>query len=197
MIEDLELETWREQWRTTAGPRTDFQQGLQTKIKRQNLRHVMGNVVAALAFVAALIFSVWAVRQDPSPLRIGWAVGIWLLVSVCAGYRLRLQRGTWRSETQSTRAFVELWHRRVMAKLRLIRVAFYLVPAWIVFCAALAAANWSALRPDIQAHPADWWKLLGTVFLMVLATLCWLAWQRRRKLAELDEVRTLFKEMRD
>jgi flagellar biogenesis protein FliO len=193
MIEDRELESWREQWRSVAEPLPEIQR----RVKRQNFRFVMSNLVAAIAFVVALILAVMAVRQEPSRLRIGWAVGIGILVFVCAGYRMWAQRGTWRPGTQSTRAFVELWHRRVMAKIRLIRAGLYLVPAWIVFCAALAAANWTAIGPDIHAHPTDWLQVLGAVFLMVLGAVLWLAWYRRRKLAELHEVKGILDEMKD
>lgn len=194
MIEDRELEIWREQWRSVAEPLPEIQRN----IKRQNLHFVIGNVVAASGFLGALILALVAVRQEPSPLRIGWAVGISVLAFVCAGYRMWVQRGTWRPETQSTRAFVELWHRRVMAKIRLVRVAIYLIPAWILFCAVLAAANWAVIGPDVKAHPTDWLLALGAIFLMVLVSLLWLVWYRRPKLAERDKViKRILDEMKD
>jgi hypothetical protein len=201
MIEDRELATWREQWRSGAEPSPDlenqFHAKLHRKIRKQNLRFLISNLLVAIALIAVLIFAAWAVRQEPSPLRIGWAVGIALMVFGGGAYRIWAQRGTWRPEAQSTRAFAELWHRRVTAKIRLIRMAFYLIPGWILFCAVLSAANWSAIGPDIHAHPADWWLALGAIFLMVLVSFLWLAWYRRRRLAELDEVKRILDEMKD
>jgi hypothetical protein len=201
MIEDRELETWRQQWNSGAAPLPESQTQLQTKIhkriKRQNLRFVIGNLVAAIAGVGALIFAAWAVRQEPSRLRIGWAIGLSVMVCVCAGYRVWLQRGTWRPQTQSTGAFVELWHRRVVARLRMISAGFYMITAWLVFCGILAAANWSLIGPDVYAHPRDWLVVLGAVVLIVLAAFLKLAWYRRRKRAELEEVSRFLQELEE
>ena len=158
---------------------------------------MISNLAAAIALVGTLVFAAWAVRQEPSRLRIGWAIGISVLVFVAAGYRLWMQRGTWRPESQSTRAFVELWHRRVVARIRLIRVAFYLIPAWLVFCAVLAAVNWAALAPDVRAHPMDWVEALGIDVLVLPVLFWWLFWYRRRKRAELQEVERILDEMKD
>jgi hypothetical protein len=70
-IEDQELETWREQWRGVCTPLPE----LHRKIKRQNFWFVVSNLVAAVGAIAALIFAAWAVRQEPSRLRIAWAIG--------------------------------------------------------------------------------------------------------------------------
>ena len=193
MIEDRELDIWREQWRSVA----ELLPEIQRKIKRQNLRFMISNLTAAILLIAVLIFAMWAVRQNPSRLRIGWGVGISVLVFVSAGYRLWVQRGTWRAESQSTRAFVELRHRRLTARLRLIRMANYLLPAWLVFCAALAAANWTTIGPDVRAHPSDWLWVLGSISLMMLASFLGLAWFRRRKLAELHSVERTLEEMKN
>jgi len=193
VTEDRELDIWREQWRSVADPLPEIQR----KIKRQNLRFVISNVAAAILLLAILIFVMWAVRQNPSRLRIGWAAGIFVLVFVSAGYRLWVQRGTWRAESQSTRAFVELRHRRLTARLRLIRMAHYLLPAWLMFCAVLAAANWTTIGPDVRAHPTDWLWVLGSVFFMTLGSFLGLAWFRRRKRAELRRVEKTLEEMKD
>jgi len=192
-VEDHELETWREQWRSmsTASP------AIHRKIKRQNFWFVVSNLVAVVGAMGALIFAAWAVRQEPSRLRIAWAIGILVLVFVCAGYRLWSQRGTWRPETQSTRAFVELWQKRVMSKLRVVRIAFYLIPGWVVFCAILAATNWSVCGPDMRAHPTDWLETLAIIVAMLTASFLWLAWYRRWKLRELAEAKRMLDEMRD
>jgi hypothetical protein len=193
MIEDRELESWRAEWRQATMPLPE----LHRKIQRQNRLFLLGNVMAAIVFVAGLIFSVFAVRQEPSPEVIAWAVGIWVLVFVCAAYRLWNQRGMWRPATQSTRAFVELSRDRALAKIRSIRMSYRLIPAWLVFCAGIVVWRWSVIGPDVKAHPTDYWLALGGVVLMVVLAYLYLAWIRRRQMAQLDEAERLLKEMTD
>lgn len=197
MIEDRELDTWREQWGSVAEPLPEMQHQIQRKIKRQNMRFVLSNLVAAIAFVAVLIVGVAVVRQEASRWRVGGAVGMIIFVSVCAAYRLWVQRGTWRPETESTCAFVELWHGRVVARIRLLRLASYLVPGWIVFCAALAIVNWTTIVPEIKAHPGRWLAELIAILLFLAAAMFWLVWYRRHNRAELNEVKRILDEMKN
>ena len=200
-MKDRELETWREQWNSGAAPTPEIQSQLQTKIhkriKRHNLGFIFNNIFAAMASVFATAFAIFAVHQQPSRLRIAWALGLLVLLCVTVGYRLWVQRGTWRSQSQSTRAFVELWQRRTAGKLRLILAGFYLIPAWLVFCVALVAVHWSTFGPDIHAHPRDWELTMLAVVAMISGSFLFLAWYRRRKLAELNEVTRLLRELKE
>ena len=196
MIEDHELDAWREQWVSVAEPSPEFQRKVQQKIKRQDRRFVLGNLLTAIAFVGILIFAV-VVRHQSSWLGTGWATGICVLVFVSAGYRVWVLRGTWRPETESTRAFEELWHRRVKARIRLLRISIYVALGWIVFCAVLTAANWTTIGPDVKAHPRDWWEVLVACLLMQPVIWFWAAWYRRRKVAELNEVKKILDEIKD
>ena len=193
MIEDQELDAWREQWGRVAEPLPELRQ-IQRKIKRQQLNFVLDSLLAAIGFVASLIFLVF-VRQDRGLLAPGWVDGVCVLLFVAAGYSLWAKRGTWRAETQSTRASVELWQRRVSAKIRALRVASYAAPGLIVFGALFFVANWATIGPELNAHPAKWVLLMVNV-LMLPAMFFWLAWYRRRKLAELNEVNKILDEMR-
>lgn len=191
MIEDRELESWRAEWRQATLPLPEIHK----KIKRQNRRFYLSLVAAALAFVGALIFSIVAVRQEPSPERIAWAVGIWILALGSGAYRLWNQRGTWRPATQSTRAFLDLSRKRALAKIRSVRVAFYVIPAWLVFCAGIVAWRWNVFGPDMKAHPTDYLLAFGAVVVILLLAFLYLAWVRRRQIAELKEAEQLLQEM--
>ena len=194
MIEDHELNIWREQWGSIAAPSPEFQRKIQRRIKRQDRQFFLGNVLAGVALVGILIFAVF-VRHQAHRLGTGWATGICVLVLVSAGYRVWVLRGTWRPETHSTRAFLELWHRRVLARLRLLRIGIYLAFGWVICCAGLASANWTTMRPEVKAHPTDWLEVLVLSMLMQPVIWFWAAWLRRRKLAELDEVKKSLDEM--
>jgi Na+/melibiose symporter-like transporter len=193
-MEDRELDIWREQWSSAVEPPAEFQRKVQQRIKRQDRRFVLGNLLTVVAFLGILIFALF-MRHQSNWMGTGWATGICVLVLVSAGCRVWVLRRTWRPQTQSTRAFVELWHKRVAARIRLLRISIYLSLGWIVFCAALTAANWTTIGQDVRAHPKDWVEVLVACVLMQPVIGYWAAWLRRRKLAELNEVKKILDEM--
>jgi hypothetical protein len=194
MSEDLELDTLREQWSRIAHPPAEFQRNIHRRIKRQDRRFVLENLLTAIAFLGMLILALF-VRHQSSSMGTGWATGLCVLVFVSAGYRVWVLRGTWRPQTQSTRAFVELWHKRVAARIRLLRISICVSVGWIIFCGVLTAANWTTIGQDVRAHPGDWEELLVACVLMQPVIWYWAAWLRRRKLAELNEVRKTLDEI--
>ena len=194
-MEDRELDSWREQWSSVAEPPAEFQRKVQQRIKRQERRLVLGNLLTVIAFLGMLIFGVF-MRHQSIWMGTGWGTGICVLVFVSAAYRIWIMRGTWRPQTQSTRAFVELWHKRVTARIRLLRISMYVSLGWIIFCAVLTAANWATIGQDVGAHPKAWVVLLVVCVLMQYPVIWYGAvWLRRRKLAELNEVRKIMDEM--
>jgi hypothetical protein len=64
MIEDRELDSWREQWSNVAEPPAEFQRKIQQRIKREDRRFVLGNLVTLIAFLGLLVFAVF--------MRTGW-----------------------------------------------------------------------------------------------------------------------------
>jgi Na+/melibiose symporter-like transporter len=196
MTEDRELDAWREQWSSIAAASIDGQHKIQQRIKRESQRFVIGNVLSAIVFAGILLFALF-VRRQSGWLGTGWGTGICALVFVSVAYRVWILRGTWRPETQTTRAFVALWHRRVLARLRLLRISLYVSFGWTVACAALTFANWTTIRPDVKAHPRDWLGVLVASVLMQPVMWFWAARLRRRKLAELSDVKQILDEMND
>jgi Na+/melibiose symporter-like transporter len=197
MTNDRELDTWRDQWSSVAEPPAEFQRKVQERIKLQERRFLLGNLLTVIAFLGLLIFAVY-MRHQSSWMGTGWATGICVLVFVAAGCRIWVLRRTWRPEAQSTRAFVELWHKRVTARIRLLRISIYLSLGWIIFCAVLTAVNWATIGQDVKAHPKAWVALLVVCVLMQYPVIWYgVVWIRRRKLAELNEVTKILDEMRD
>jgi hypothetical protein len=199
MTEDRELDVWREQWSSVAEPTADFQRDflrkVQQRIQHHNRRFVLGNILTVIAFLGILIFAFY-MRHQSTWMGTGWGTSICVLVFVAAGVRLWVLRRTWRPETQSTRAFVELWYKRVQARIRLLRISTYLSIGWLIFCAVLTAVNWRIIGRDVGAHPKEWTALL-VVCVLVQPVLLWygVGWLRRRKLAELNEVKTILDEI--
>jgi hypothetical protein len=200
MIEDRELNAWREEWGAAAEPSSglpgDFQRKVQQRIARQERRFVLGNILTGIVFLGMLIFA-WYLTRQSKWVGTGWATAVCVLVFASVGTRIWILRRTWRPETESTRAFVELWRTRVVARIRLLRSAIRLSIGWLILCATLTAANWRSIGQDVKAHPRDWLALLVVCVLMQPVLWFGAAWLRRRKLAELHEVETILVEMKD
>lgn len=196
MTNDRELDVWREQWSGVARPSPEFLRHVQKRIKVQDRRFWLGNLLAVAGVVGMLILTVYQFSHQASRIEKGRATGLCVLVFVAVTCRLWFLRGTWRAETQSIRAFVELWHRRVLSQVRRLQISIYLAIGWLVFCAALAAANWATIRPELMAHPTAYLAMMLVLVLMLRVIWFGAMWFRRRKVAELNEVTRLLKEMK-
>jgi hypothetical protein len=190
---DRELNLWREQWSSVARPSPEFQGQVQKRIKLKDRRFWLGNLLAVAALAGMLILAVYQLSHEANRFEKGEATGVCVLLLVAVACRLWISRGTWRAETQSIRAFVELWRRRVLAQIRGIQISIYVAIGWLVFCAALAAANWATIRLEITATGC----LVLTVVILFMLPVIWFAgmWLHRRKVAELNEVTKLLEEM--
>jgi hypothetical protein len=190
---DRELNLWREQWNSVARPSPEFQGQVQKRIRLKDRRFWLGNLLAVAALAGMLILAVYQLSHQANGFEKGEATGVCVLLLVAVACRLWISRGTWRAETQSIRAFVELWRRRVLAQIRGIQISIYVAIGWLVFCAALAAANWATIRLEITATGC----LVLTVVILFMLPAIWFAgmWLRRRKVAELNEVTRLLEEI--
>jgi len=83
----------------------------------------------------------------------------------------------------------------MLAQIRALQIGIYISIGWLVFCAALAAANWATIRFELAAHPVA--SLGLTVFIVLMQPVLFLGamWLRRRKIAELNQVTGLLEEM--
>jgi hypothetical protein len=192
---DRELDLWREQWSGVARPSPEFRRQVQKRIKVQDRRFWLGNLLALAAFVGMLTLAFYQLSHQASRLEKGQATGVCVLLLVAVACRLWISRGTWRAETQSVRAFMELWHRRVLARIRGLQIAIYLAIGWLVFCAALAAANWATIRLELMVHPAALFAMMVVIVLTLPVIWFGAMWFRRRKVAELNEVTRLLEEI--
>jgi hypothetical protein len=194
-MKDREVDLWREQWSGVAQPSTEFRRQVQKRIKVQDRRFWLGNLLALAAFVGMVILAFYQLSHQTSRLEKGQATGVCVLLFVAVICRLWIMRGTWRADAQSVRAFMELWHRRVLARIRGLQIAIYLAIGWLVFCAALAATNWATVRREFMAHPAALFAMMVVIVVMLRVIWFGAMWFRRRKVAELNEVTRLLEEI--
>jgi hypothetical protein len=195
MTEDRELDLWREQWSGVARPSPEFQRQVQKRVKVQERRFWLGNLLAVAALAGMLILAIYQFNHPASRFEKGEATGVSVLLFVAVTCRLWLMRGTWRAETQSVRAFVELWQRRVLSRIRGLQIGIYIGIGWLVFCATLASANWAIIRPEFMVHPTAYLAMMLTIVVMLRVIWLGLMWLRRRKVRELNEVTRLLEEM--
>jgi len=195
MKEDRELDLWREQWSGVVRPSPEFQRQVQKGIKVQDRRFWLGNLLALAAFVGMLTLAFYQLSHPANRLEKGQATGVCVLLFVAVTCRLWIMRGTWRAETQSVRAFMELWHRRVRARIRGLQIAIYLAIGWLVFGAVLVADNWATIRIELMPHPAALFAMMVVIVLMLRVIWFGAMWFRRRKVAELNDVTRLLQEI--
>lgn len=195
MTEDREVELWREQWSGVAPLSSEFLRQVQRKIKVQDRRFWLGNLLAAAALVGTLMLAFYQLSHYTTRFEKSQAAGVCVLLFVAVTSRLWLMRGTWRSETQSTRAFVELWQRRVLSRIRGLQIGAYIAIGWLVFGAALAGANWAAIRPDLMTHPVAFFVSMVIIAIMLPVIWFGVTRLRRRKVMELNEVTKLLEQM--
>jgi|HubBroStandDraft_5_1064220.scaffolds.fasta_scaffold294542_2 hypothetical protein len=194
MIGDQELNTWREQWSSVAQPLPDMRR-IQQQIRLQQMRFVVENVLAVTVFIGGLIFALYVNRKEAEFSGSAWAAGVCVLMVVIFALRLWAQRGTWRAESQSTRAFVELWQKRLTAKIHFLRMTKWVVPCWLTFGAVMTARNWKTMSPEFKAHPGQALVLLIGSLLLLPVTWYWRSWLERRKQSELNEAKRVLDEM--
>lgn len=108
---DLELESWRQEWKVD----TEALPALARRVRHQNRRLIAG---AAAVAVCIAIATALALRHPASPGWTGFAMGIWLATLVGMGYAVWVRRGTWESAARTTEAYADLLHRRAVATLR-------------------------------------------------------------------------------
>ena len=138
MTTDMELESWKQEWRDQTEPLPE----LKRKIKRQNQR----TVGAVMAVCVCLAFSAIAAWYSRSSFMAGMASGIAFAGSVLGSCTLWVRRGSWRPTAQTTMAYAELAHNRAIAKARTLHFSFYFLLTAAVLFAGFAAWNWKRVR---------------------------------------------------
>ena len=133
MTIDSELQHWRQDWRERTEPLPEWK----SRIRRQNLW--MAGAVIALA--VCLTLSTWWALQARSAFAAGLAVGMWLATVISGGYAWRVRRGAWKPDGQTTLAYMELAHRRAVAKARQLRFSFYFLLCAMLLFAAFSVWN--------------------------------------------------------
>jgi hypothetical protein len=175
---DTELATWQQEWREQTEPLPDVRK----KIRRQDQRTTMA---IAAACILLLLSSIAAFRTRSS-FFLGLAAGLWLSCLTMGTYIWRVRRGTWKPAAQTTAAYIELWHKRAVAKERIVRFAFRFLLVATVLYAGFTAWNWR----HFSAIPV-------VVLAAMIAELFWFIRIARKKRRETELTQKLLKSSRE
>lgn len=177
MTTDTELQTWQQEWRDHTEPLPEWKR----KIRRQNLWTAAAIVALCLCLAFATL---WAWRSRTS-FAIGFAVGLWVASTVAGSYAWWVRRGAWRPTAQTTLAYMELLHRRAVAKARQLRFSFYFLLLAILGFAGFMAWDWKGI------------KVRDVAIVAALAMeLFFFRHYGQRKRREIEETKKLIEEMK-
>jgi TRAP-type C4-dicarboxylate transport system permease large subunit len=169
---DTELETWRAEWRE----QTELLPDLKKKIRRQDRRSM---IAIGLACVC-LILSAVAVRRTHSAFFSGLASGLWFTCLTMGSYAWWVRRGTWKPASQTTAAYIALWHKRAVAKERIVRLAFRFLFTATILYAGFVTWTWK----DFSLGSA-------AVLAAIVAELFWLKRMAQKKQREIQTTQKL------
>jgi hypothetical protein len=102
-MKDDELEVWRRQWRGQPQVPID----LIRKVERQTVYARIGLLTNVLPLLIAVVTMVGA-YENPNPLSILFACGLWVFIFVGWLFGVRNSKGTWAPAAHTTAAYVEL-----------------------------------------------------------------------------------------
>jgi hypothetical protein len=175
---DLELETWRQEWRTSTEPLPE----LKKKIKRQNLRMVLASVTICVCLAVSAIEA----HRTRSSFLFGLAAGIAFAGVILGGYSWWVRRGAWRPAAQTTSAYLELSYKRAVAIGRTVHFSFYFLLVATVLFGGFVAWNWrSFLLRD------------GLILAALVIELVYFRFLGRRKQREIEETKKLMEQARE
>jgi hypothetical protein len=175
---DTELATWQQEWREQTEPLPDVRK----KIKRQD----QWTTFAIAAACILLVLSAIAALHTHNSFFSGFAAGLWFTCLTTGAYAWRVKRGTWKPTAQTTAAYIELWHKRAIARERIIRFGFRFLLTAIVLYAGFAAWHWR-----------DFSKMGVVVLTAMIAELFWFVRIGRKKRQEIELTQKLLQSSKE
>ena len=178
MTRDLELEAWQRGWRAQTEPLPE----LKKKIARQNVRTWVAIVVIGVCLAVSTV-QAWRTRSSFAE---GLATGLWFSSVTLGAWGWWVRRGSWKPSAQTSLAYADLCHKRALAKLRVVRFAFYFLLLVIVLYASFVASHHKSLT-GMEA------PILAALVVEVVV----FRYQQRRQRGEIDKTGALVEELRD
>jgi hypothetical protein len=188
MIGDSEMETWREAWKfpeeTSGQPGiVDIRREVRRKEFRLKALHLL-----EFAWALFLLVSTYVVAQRyPSTEMLLWAVVVWLLTFLAAGYSLWNWRLLWTAEIRSAREYAQIYEKYCVAGLRHIRFGFCLLAVNLAI--AIPWLSWKFFRSPRTGHfgIVAYMISIGLIAGLTAGYLLWFSKQLRQYRKSLEE----------
>ena len=198
MTSDSEMETWREAWKAPEGP--SGQPGILDMRREVRRKEFRLRALHLLEFVSALVllaFSFLVVQRYPSTEMVLWAVVIWILTLLAAGYSFWNWRLLWTAERRSAREYAQIYEKYCVAGLRHIRFGFCLLAVNLAI--AIPWISWKFFRSARTSHFGIVAYLISIGLIAGLAAgyVFWFSRSRRNRLRELEQLRQYRKSLEE
>jgi uncharacterized membrane protein YidH (DUF202 family) len=195
---DSEMETWRDAWKAPEGtsgqPRIlDMRREVRRKECRLRALHLL-EFASALVLLA---FSYLVAQRYPSTEMVLWAVVIWILTLLAAGYSLWNWRSLWTAERRSAREYAQTYEKYCVAGLRHIRFGVCLLAMNLIL--AIPWISWKFFRSARTGHfgIVAYLISIGLIAGLTAGFLFWFSKSRRNRLRELEELRQYRKSLEE
>ena len=191
MSVDVELDSWRQQWQSVAAIPLE----LRAKVERQSrwMRiALIGDVLVTLLIGGGAI--AWAVRR-PQPDIVLLALTTWLFLAAAWTFTLTVHRRHWSPSAEDTATFLVLSVRRCRGRLAAVWFGAGLFVSEIAFCLGWIHLHNSDKRQSLWNFL---WFSSAAIDMVWGATLVFfvaLLWYRRRKVAELENLLRMRREL--
>lgn len=190
-MSDAEWDRWREDWGTADEPAPEIAAAVRRRALRQGRWQRLSLALQLLFYGAGLAYLTTIAVRQPRPLEVVTAVAVWGFVLAGFGGELAARRGLWRTEADSTRAFVDLSYRRCRARQWVLRFGIGMLIAEVLFFLPWIA--WVVgTRPTTGSRLVPYLVGYGYLAVAVGVFVLYLRWYRkrvRRELAALEALR--------
>jgi hypothetical protein len=197
MTGDSEMENWRKSWKCPE--EISGQPGildLRREVRRKEFRLRALHLLEFAWALFLLAFSYVVVQPYPSAGMLLWAMVIWVLTLLAAGYSLWNWRLLWAAETKPASEYAQIYEKYCVAGLRHIRFGYYLLAANLTI--AIPWISWKFFRSGPSHFGIGSYMIsLGLIAGITAGYLFWASRSRRSRLRELEQLRQYRKSLEE
>jgi hypothetical protein len=190
---DIELESWRRQWRggSRSAPRVEEVERLKQRVVRETRWAKLSLIAPIWVTVGVGGGMTLLALRDEHPLHVALAIETWIFIAVVWAGCLWIARGTWRPLADTTTAFVDISIRRREANLRGATFGVYLYVFQLLVMKVVV--GWLTSEGLAASLTSPHTIMFGWIGLPLFCAGVY--WFRRRQRAELERLHELKRQL--